>query len=167
MSVICSDKTGTLTKNQMAVTVLDIANHRLDLIQKEGSHHLEIVPVEGELSAPGAQSTIDLLLVASALCNDAILRADEDGSDAYRAVGDPTETALVLAAARVGIEKGDLDKAFPRIGEVPFDSVRKRMTTLHRTPQSEADMPPSLVPLWERRAVEIAWAVPGMHKRGD
>jgi P-type Ca2+ transporter type 2C len=105
VSVICSDKTGTLTKNQMAVTVLDIANHRLDLIQKEGSHQLEIVPVEGELSAPGAQSTIDLLLVASALCNDAILRTDGEGSEAYRAVGDPTETALVLAAARWASEK--------------------------------------------------------------
>jgi Ca2+-transporting ATPase len=154
VSVICSDKTGTLTKNQMAVTVLDIANHRLDLVQKEGSHELEIVPVEGGLSAPGAQSTIDLLLVASALCNDAILQSGGNGSGEFRTVGDPTETALVMAAARVGILKDDLDHAFPRIGEVPFDSVRKRMTTLHRTPQSAADMPPSLAPLWERRAVE-------------
>ena len=153
VSVICSDKTGTLTKNQMSVTVLDIANHRLDLVQKEGSKHLEIVPVEGELTAPGAQSTIDLLLVASALCNDAILQGAVDGEE-IRTVGDPTETALVMAAAHVGILKSDLDKAFPRIGEVPFDSSRKRMTTLHRTPQRAADLPPSLLPLWERRLAD-------------
>jgi Ca2+-transporting ATPase len=154
VNVICSDKTGTLTKNQMAVTVLDIANNRLDLVQKEASTELEIVPVEGELSAPGAQSTIDLLLVASALCNDAILQVQAQENGQFRTVGDPTETALVMAAAKMGILKSDLDKAFPRIGEVPFDSGRKRMTTLHRTSQSAEDIPSSLMPLWERRLAD-------------
>ena len=78
-------------------------------------------------------------------------RTTRTSGDRYHAVGDPTEGALVLAAACTGILKPDLDRAFPRIAEVPFDSVRKRMTTLHRTPQSNADVPPSLQPFWERK----------------
>lgn len=150
VSVICSDKTGTLTRNQMAVTILDIANHRLDLGQVEEGKEFDILPAQ---EAPGVVSTIDLLLIAGALCNDAIIQRKNGGgaSEGYRSVGDPTEAALVLAAARMGIVKPDLEKAFPRVGEAPFDSSRKRMTTLHRVPQSAADMPESLLPLWERR----------------
>ena len=70
---------------------------------------------------------------------------------AYRALGDPTEAALVLAAAESGIHKEDLDQAFPRVAEVPFDSDRKRMTTVHRMPQSRADVPAGLAAMWERR----------------
>ena len=71
--------------------------------------------------------------------------------DSYHAVGDPTEGALVVAAAYAGIKKDDLETAFPRVAEVPFDSVRKRMTTVHRTPQSISELPASLAPIWERR----------------
>jgi len=155
VNVICSDKTGTLTKNQMSVTVLDIANHRMDLHLAEDGSGLEIVPVEGSLDAPGARPTIDLLLIAGALCNDAMLQHPEAGEQHRKAVGDPTETALVMAAAEDKIDKNDLDAAFPRIGEAPFDSRRKRMTTLHRTPQSRDELPPSLLPLWERRLAEM------------
>jgi Ca2+-transporting ATPase len=153
VSVICSDKTGTLTKNQMTVTVLDIANHHLDLGQIGGSQEMSILPVHDKLGETGALPTIDLLLIAGALCNDAILQEIENNGQGhhYQSVGDPTEVALVLAAAKMGIVKNDLEHAFPRIGEVPFDSSRKRMTTLHRTPQSDADVPESLTPLWERR----------------
>jgi Ca2+-transporting ATPase len=156
VSVICSDKTGTLTQNRMTVTVLDIANHRMDLVQKPGEANLELVPADGTTLAPGAQPTLDLLLVAGALCNDASLVHDDgdQGGHTYYTVGDPTEGALVLAAAEVGIMKDDLDKAFPRVAELPFDSVRKRMTTVHRVPQSQEELPPSLVPVWERRFPE-------------
>lgn len=150
VSVICSDKTGTLTKNQMSVTVLDIAKHRLDLVQKEEGAW-EIVSVDGEISAPGALPTIDILLIGGTLCNDAIIQVESDNGKSYQTVGDPTEAALVLAAAHMGILKYELESAFPRIGEVPFDSSRKRMTTLHRTPRSADDLPPSLQPIWERR----------------
>ena len=84
-----------------------------------------------------------------------MLSHDKTSGDRYHAVGDPTEGALVLAAACTGILKPDLDRAFPRIAEVPFDSVRKRMTTLHRTPQSDADVPPSLQPFWERKDTDV------------
>ncbi len=151
VTVICSDKTGTLTKNQMTVTVLDVAGQRIDLEPRRDGGGLALVPVTGQEVQPGTQPTLDLLLIGGALCNDAVLEKDEQQPDTYHAVGDPTEGALVLAAAHMEILKGDLDKAFPRVAEVPFASVRKRMTTIHRAPQTEADIPPSLQNVWSRR----------------
>ncbi|MFN2196411.1 MAG: cation-translocating P-type ATPase [Anaerolineales bacterium] len=154
VNVICSDKTGTLTKNQMTVTVLDIANHRLDMRQSDDATGLEIVPLEAqEIHAP-TQSMIDMLLIAGALCNDAILKENEDHPEHFQAVGDPTEGALVLAAAEVGMRKGQLETAFRRVAEVPFDSKRKRMTTVHSVPDSVEQIPEALRPVWERSHLE-------------
>ena len=89
--------------------------------------------------------------MAGTLYNDAVLSSDEGQPGRYHAVGDPTEGALVVAAAYAGIKKDDLEAAFPRVAEVPFDSVRKRMTTVHRTPQTIDELPDSLAPIWERR----------------
>jgi P-type Ca2+ transporter type 2C len=150
VTVICSDKTGTLTLNRMTVTALDIAGHSFELSQAADDAAFELIPV-GSVPTPGAQPALDLLLIAGALCNDAVLSADEKHPGRYHAVGDPTEGALVMAAIFAGIRKDDLDKAFPRVAEVPFDSVRKRMTTLNRTPQKNDDLPDSLKPVWERR----------------
>ena len=150
VTVICSDKTGTLTLNRMTVTALDIANHSFELTQAADETCFELVPT-GSIPAPGAQPTLDLLLVAGALDNDAVLSPDESQPGRYHAVGDPTEGALVVAAAYAGIKKDDLEAAFPRVAEVPFDSVRKRMTTVHRTPQTIDELPDSLAPIWERR----------------
>ncbi len=104
VTVICSDKTGTLTENRMTVTVLDLAGQKFDL----------------ERDPIGKESDRDLLLTGSALCNDA-----------SETLGDPTEVALVVAADRCDLHKHDLETTFPRIAEVPFDSDRKRMTTIH------------------------------------
>ena len=100
-SVICSDKTGTLTQNKMTVT---------------GT----VIPPEGQRS---------LALTVGALCSDAVL-----SPDGRTASGDPTEAALVEAAAREGILQPQLLQDLPRRGEIPFDSVRKRMSTLHARP---------------------------------
>ena len=146
VNVICSDKTGTLTQNRMTVTVLDIANQRIDLEQRAEDPRPALRPVQ-----PVSQTllpTIDLLLLSGALCNDAILVKEVEGNGSFHAVGDPTEGALVLAAAEFGIHKHDLDTAFPRVAELPFDSVRKRMTTVHRIPQS-------------RRRYRTAWRTSG------
>jgi phosphoserine phosphatase len=91
------------------------------------------------------------LLIAGALCNDAVLQRDEGEAGGYRAIGDPTEGALVVAAACAGILQHDLQRAFPRIAELPFDSVRKRMTTVHRVPRAPAEVPPGLARVWARR----------------
>ena len=162
VSVICSDKTGTLTQNRMTVTALDIANHQIDLVQRPGEKHFLLDIPEGHKKAEIILPTLDLLLISGALCNDAVLvrqdKSPESQNDSEQqcqgdcsAVGDPTEGALVLAAAEYGIMKDVLEAAFPRVGELPFDSVRKRMTTVHRTPQSPAELPTSLMPIWERR----------------
>jgi Ca2+-transporting ATPase len=151
VSVICSDKTGTLTQNQMAVTVLDIANHRIRLAQSPDKAGMLLVPEQGEPGSSGHLPTLDLLLVSGALCNDAVLVKETNENDHYHGVGDPTEVALVMAAAAFDIFKSELDPAFPRLAELPFDSVRKRMTTVHRVPHLEADIPESLLPVWNRR----------------
>ena len=155
VSVICSDKTGTLTQNRMTVTVLDVANHRVDLKQRADDERFALTPVDEQTARPGLIPTLDLLLISGALCNDAVLVNEEHDQRHYHAIGDPTEGALVLAAAEYDILKDDLDAAFPRVAELPFDSIRKRMTTVHRTPQSDEEIPPSLKPIWERRLRQV------------
>jgi Ca2+-transporting ATPase len=139
VTTICSDKTGTLTENRMTVTVLDVAGHRADLTEEttdDGAARFD-------RSAPAAetpQGSLGLLLVAGALCNDARLTVDEGQPNAkrYHALGDPTEGALVVAAARFGLHKADLDAACARVAELPFDSDRKRMTTVHAIDRANA-----------------------------
>jgi P-type Ca2+ transporter type 2C len=151
VNVICSDKTGTLTQNRMTVTALDVANHRVELRQREQDAHMALAPVEISGERAKLLPTLDLLLISGALCTDALLAEQEERPGEFHAIGDPTEGALVLAAAEFGIRKDDLERAFPRVAEVPFDSVRKRMTTVHRVPGSREDLPASLVPLWDRQ----------------
>jgi len=116
VTVICSDKTGTLTQNRMTVRVLQTLHARLEL---------------GEANeAPSIEAA--RLVIAGALANDAVMEDEEDGA----VLGDPTEGALLSAAVAYGRRKSDLDAAFPRIAEAPFDSDRKRMATAHRCPRS-------------------------------
>ena len=148
VTVICSDKTGTLTENQMTVTMLDIAGQQIDLSERLDRKRVvlgELEPAAVELTK---QPAISLLLVGSALCNDAVLEPEPDRPNTYRALGDPTETALVVAAAKVGLFESQLDRVFPRLAEVPFDSERKRMTTLHACPKTETGIPEGLNSAW-------------------
>jgi Ca2+-transporting ATPase len=131
----------------MTVTALDIANRHLDFVQQPGAKGLRLSPA----ADAQVQPTLDLLLIAAALCNDAVLQRDSGQSDQYHTVGDPTEGALILAAAHAGIIKDDLDRTFPRVAELPFDSERKRMTTVHRMPRSRHEVQQSLAAVWERR----------------
>ena len=128
VTVICSDKTGTLTQNRMTVTILDVSGDTEEmsaLIDKRGA----IMDAELKESAPPVNRTLSLLLKAGALCNDAVLQ-EEDGQK--RTIGDPTEGALVVAATQVGYTKERLEDQWPRVNEIPFSSERKRMTTIHR-----------------------------------
>ena len=136
VTVICSDKTGTLTENRMRATMLDVAGRSEDL--NDGtSLRLDSWIRAGRDStvADGLGDTelgLALLLAGGALCNDSVIEGDEANvPKPGTTVGDPTETALVDAAARAGMWKSRLDHQFPRRAEVPFDSERKRMTTIH------------------------------------
>lgn len=132
VTVICADKTGTLTENRMAVTVLDLAGHRLEF-SEELNRRMPATAVEENASLMiRNEPCLSLLLMGAALCTDARLNPDARREGHFRALGDPVEGALVVAAARYGLLKDRLDAAYPRIAEVPFDSERKRMTTVHR-----------------------------------
>lgn len=126
VTVICSDKTGTLTENRMSVIVLDVAEHALDLTEEVGRDGT--LQATRGLGAP-AESSLSLAAIGGALCNDSKLI--DTGDDRYHTLGDPTEGALVVAAAKMGYWKSSLDASFPRAAELPFDSERKRMTTVH------------------------------------
>jgi Ca2+-transporting ATPase len=136
VTVICSDKTGTLTENRMTVTLVDVAGDRLDLTEtfQSGQPSAES-EVSGQIDALQRQvsgnTSLALLLTGAGLCNDADLELDRKHRR-FRAIGDPTEGALVVAAAHLGLRKDRLSERFPREAEVPFDSDRKRMTTVHR-----------------------------------
>jgi len=129
-TVICSDKTGTLTQNEMTVTRVWVDGQ---FINVTGSGYSR----RGEFQV-GSQ-TVDLhkypgvetALWVGALNNDAQLEAVEGDDQSYRIVGDPTEGSLLIAAAKADAYHVDLHNAYPRLDEVPFDSERKRMTTIH------------------------------------
>jgi Ca2+-transporting ATPase len=129
-SVICSDKTGTLTRNEMTVREIFAAGASATLLGS-GYEPTGEVTVDG-VAVEVPDPVVDLLW-AAALASDATLVRDAEGHWAIR--GDPTEGALVVAAAKVGMAKLDLEARCPRTAEVPFSSERKRMTTLHETPR--------------------------------
>jgi Ca2+-transporting ATPase len=138
VTVICSDKTGTLTENRMTVTVLDLAGHRLEVSEELSRRGTTTAVEDAQVAIIKTEPSLALLLMGGSLCSDAVLEDPDRHSGRLRAIGDPTEGALVVAAARFGLLKNRLDAAFPRIGEVPFDSERKRMTTVHRVADCNA-----------------------------
>jgi Ca2+-transporting ATPase len=133
VTVICSDKTGTLTENQMTVTVLSLTGRKYEISRSDPG----LDPHEVR------NSGVALLLAGAVLCNDAILQPAESPGSATL-LGDPTETALLLAGARFGVEKSKLENLLPRVAELPFSSERKRMTTLHSVPTDRDRLPPDI-----------------------
>ncbi|HRJ29378.1 MAG TPA: cation-translocating P-type ATPase [Cyclobacteriaceae bacterium] len=113
VTVICSDKTGTLTENKMTVTTLEATEVSLRAFPSEG------------IEFPNIQ----LNLIIGLLCNDADIRLT---GNSKTVIGEPTEAALVDAALKVGLIKQEFETKLPRVGEVPFDSDRMRMTTVHK-----------------------------------
>jgi Ca2+-transporting ATPase len=132
-TAICSDKTGTLTQNQMTVVRL-FTDGALIRISGEGYQPQGEFWLNGHPLDVREHAAAQLLLRAGLLCNDALLESSgrENERPTYRMVGDPTEGALVVAAAKAGIWKADAEEQAPRVAEVPFDSERKRMSTVHQ-----------------------------------
>jgi Ca2+-transporting ATPase len=126
-SVICSDKTGTLTRNEMTLRAIWIDGLTTEVT---GSGYLPDGEILADPSAAGQRGLIERLLRAGALACDARL-TQEDGNWVLR--GEPTEGALLVAARKAGLDKARLETEAPRVDEIPFSSERKRMTTLHRT----------------------------------
>lgn len=131
-SVICSDKTGTLTKDEMTVRQVVVAGQRLSV---SGAGY-EPVGDFADATGPIAPSeSVQRLLQAAVLSSDArIVSRKTEGR--WEVQGDPTEGALIVAAAKARLSKADLDARFPRVAEIPFTSESKRMTTLHRAGES-------------------------------
>lgn len=130
-TVICTDKTGTLTKNEMTVCVYALDQRRIDVTgtgyASKGTFQDGGKPVD-----PCSDEHLALALRIGALCNDAKVER-VDGCETV--LGDPTEAALIVAAEKAGMNRSALVTDFPRISEVPFESTSKRMVTVHRTPQ--------------------------------
>jgi len=132
-TAICSDKTGTLTKNEMTV-VRVYSDRQMISVTGEGYEPRGYFLQDGQEVNVRRDEGVRDVLTAAALCNDSRLEASGAGEAGrtYRLVGDPTEGALVVAAAKGGLWKEDLERTYPRVAEIPFDSDRKRMTTIHR-----------------------------------
>jgi P-type Ca2+ transporter type 2C len=123
-SVICSDKTGTLTKGEMTVRRLHVGGRTIDV---SGGGYAS----EGSISGPVDDPGLQLLLQAGVLASDAVI--GQDGARLF-VKGDPTEGALVVVASKGGLKTDETRRAAPRIEEFPFSSERKRMTTIHAMP---------------------------------
>ena len=126
-SIICSDKTGTMTKGEMTVRKIYVIDKTIDVT---GSGYEPVGNFKVDGKAIDVDDELKLLLLASALCSDARLVKEEEK---WTIRGDPTEGALIVAAAKAGIGEKELE-VYPRINEIPFSSERKRMTTVHETP---------------------------------
>ncbi len=124
VTVICSDKTGTLTQNRMTVTTVVLAEDQFELAADDGERRRQLA------AATAGNHAVGLVLAGGALCSDAVLKENGAG-DEPQVLGDPTEGAFVTAAAWCGWGKSELEEELPRVHELPFDSDRKRMTTVH------------------------------------
>ncbi len=129
VDVICSDKTGTLTQNEMTVTRLYAADQLLTVTgtgYTPAGDLLDSASGQPAVLSPAASRLLEIGL----LCNDAVLVEKDSG--VYGILGDPTEGALVVAAAKAGLDRDALIRRYPKVGDLPFDSERKMMTTFHQ-----------------------------------
>ena len=129
-TVICTDKTGTLTANQMTVREvwlpgLSVAVEGVGYAPEGSFSALDGAPLEG-----ASKTRLEDCLAAAVLCNNARLRAPSEGTDVWTILGDPTEAAMLVSAAKIGFDIEELEDERPRRFEFPFDSTRKRMTVV-------------------------------------
>lgn len=134
-TVICTDKTGTLTQNEMTVRELWVGGVRLIVTGTGYEPNGQVVKSDGAY----AQDDLAQLLRAAALCNNARLLAPKAESSRWEILGDPTEAALKVVAVKSGLELEAEERFLPRWRELPFDSRRKRMSTVHMLDGSQVE----------------------------
>ncbi len=131
VTVICSDKTGTLTQNEMTV-VRTFTGGTVYKISGQGYNPTGEFTLEDSEIDPEKELGLKLLLSTGVLCNDSTLEQKNVEENLWGIIGDPTEGALVVAGAKAGYEKVKMNEDFDRVEEIPFDSERKMMTTFHK-----------------------------------
>ncbi|MCS7289406.1 MAG: cation-transporting P-type ATPase [Roseiflexus sp.] len=145
-TVICTDKTGTLTQNEMTVREIWVGGRQISVSGVGYAPEGSFSECGARLEQPADDPELRRLLVAAALCNDARLIPPRTGApsenqprsdDRWSILGDPTEAALLVAARKAGINEEQEAQRMPRIRELPFDSRRKRMSVVCRLPQSQ------------------------------
>lgn len=134
-TVICTDKTGTLTRNEMTVTAIHLPGGRELVVTGAGydptGEFFEQTPDGRRSVVPLADAALSELLEAAVLCNDALLAGPHEQAPTWTPVGDPTEVALVVLAVKAGLLPQDLRAQNPRRAELPFDPAAKLMATQH------------------------------------
>ncbi len=128
-TVVCSDKTGTLTENQMTVRALWTPDARFEVTGSGYQPDGAVLDAHDAPVAPGADEALRWTLVAGAVCNDARLT---HGDETWGVIGDPTEGAMLVAATKAGLDPSRLRVELPRIAAIPFNSDRKYMATVQR-----------------------------------
>lgn len=133
VTYICSDKTGTLTENKMTVREIYLAGGRHVSVTGSGYAPAGDFLEGQDRIDPAKDAELARIIGIAGGCNDAsLVREGQAGQETWSIVGDPTEGALASLAAKAGFGKDEIGSAFPRVSEIPFDSGRKRMTTMHR-----------------------------------
>lgn len=133
VTVIATDKTGTLTEGEIVVEFVWTPTREATFTGTGFDPAGSVIDDEGDVTADAAPGIADLL-AAAVLCNDAELQPPSGTQERWHALGDPTEAALVAAATKLGLDARQIRARHPRLDEAPFDSERKRMTTVHRAP---------------------------------
>ena len=133
VTVICSDKTGTLTKGEMTVRRVYVDNKIYEVTGVGYEPKGEFI-FRGEKIEAEKEEALIYLLKIGVLCNNALIVKEKEK---WEVIGDPTEAALIVAAEKAGLKYRTLEKNYPRIGEIPFTSERKCMTTIHLTPEKK------------------------------
>ena len=136
VTVLATDKTGTVTQGEMVVETLWTPVGEATVTGTGYAPDGSVLDDNGPITAE-THPEIALLLTINALCNDAELRRPQAPGGRWTPIGDPTEAALIAAASKLPLEIDALRQAHPRLAEAPFDSDRKRMTTIHRTPDGQ------------------------------
>ncbi len=130
-NIICTDKTGTLTRNEMTVTAISLPDGRSVTVSGSGYTPDGKIECKGRDLVPANDTGLRLLLKACVLCNDSQLVPPAPKQSLWRLLGDPTEGALLTLALKGGIEPGQVRREWPRRAEIPFDSASKLMATQH------------------------------------